>query len=248
MRSLKHNIDKLNRKRFFLWLDFETRFSRKIEYEKPPVKVIITGLPRSGTSFLTNMVSSMGFYLGPEEWLKPADQYNRYGYFENRHLLYTTNKILNKLEIDYHNNIPIIQPNWIKEIESERKAILQIVNKGNIEIIKENKLCLLANLYDELFPDAKWIFIQRDIKQTYKSRFGEAISFENWEIITNRRIQLWKTSKPSKKALNLDYQDFIENLEASIEKVEFFLGIDLTETQKLNCLDIFKPKSNRETK
>ena len=45
-------------------------------------KVLIGGFPRSGTSFLCNLIVEMGFSPGKMENLKPADKDNPNGYWE----------------------------------------------------------------------------------------------------------------------------------------------------------------------
>lgn len=207
------------------------------------LKVIITGLPRSGTSFLTSLVHKMGFSLGPQNWLVGADKYNRYGYFESIPLNRLSDKILKKLDSDFHENLPILELGWIEKCSLEKRQIKNVVQNGNIKLMKDNKVIILADLYDELFPNAKWIFIQRDIEETYRSRFGDPLSFEQWQQITSDRLSIWQSSKPAQKALWFNYEDFKINIDQSIERLQAHLGIELTEAQLNDCRELFKPRS-----
>ena len=51
--------------------------------ELSTLRILVTGFPNSGTSFLCNLFVAMGFHPGSEENLKPADDHNRYGYWEH---------------------------------------------------------------------------------------------------------------------------------------------------------------------
>ncbi len=48
---------------------------------------IITGMHRSGTSFLANLVFEAGGDFGPREKMLEADSFNAAGYFENTDFL-----------------------------------------------------------------------------------------------------------------------------------------------------------------
>ena len=205
------------------------------------LKVIVTGTPRTGTSFLSGLVHRMGFSLGPKKWLKKADKNNVYGYFECVPLLQISDRILEKLGGSFL-DLPEFKPGWTALLEEEKREILRIVQKGGIELYKGNRLTVLAGLYDEIFPDAQWIYISRDINETYKSRFGGEISFEDWRKITNRRISLWESSRPATKALNLDYRDFKDNSKATVYKILDFLGLNLSSRKIEECINFFQTR------
>lgn len=210
--------------------------------KRAPLKIVITGSPRSGTSFLAGLIHQMGFNVGPKKWLKGANEYNPYGYFECVPLMKKSEDILEKLGGDFH-DLPNFYIGWTNNLNQEKKEIINIIRQGNIEVYKGNRLMVLADLYDELFPNLKWIFINRDINDTYNSRFGEHLSFEEWEHITLKRLNVWHNSKPSQKSLNLDYQDFKIDLEGTIERIQNHLEISLTNVKKKQCIDFFKPRN-----
>ncbi len=210
------------------------------------LKVIIPAFPRSGTSFLAGLIVRMGFNPGPEQWLKKSDQHNPLGYYECMPLFNISRKILEKFEGDFFGNIPELPENWTNQLENEKQQILNIVNTGKIEIFKDGPMLIIADLYDELFPDAKWIVIRRDIDETFKSRFGKGIPFEEWQKITGTRLNRWQQTRPFFKALNLNYRDFFADLTGTIEKISFFLGIRLTGRQKQSCIDFFKPGQRKK--
>ena len=63
--------------------------------EKAKVKkrlIIITGMHRSGTSLVGNIVSSMGIHMGNN--LLTGDQYNEGGYYEDKTIVDLNEKLL----------------------------------------------------------------------------------------------------------------------------------------------------------
>jgi hypothetical protein len=59
--------------------------------------VCITGMHRSGTSLLTNLLRQCGLYLGDEQDLMPASADNQSGYWENRKFTDLNDQILTRL-------------------------------------------------------------------------------------------------------------------------------------------------------
>lgn len=203
------------------------------------LKIIVTGLPRSGTSFLTSLVHHMGFSVGNGQKLKPADKYNKTGYFEYLPLMKISDQIFNRLGNDFFTQLPELDNGWTRPFESEKQSILQCVQEDHIELYKDNKLVILADLYDELFPNAKWIFIERCIEETYRSRFGQPLSIKQWEKITENRLTCWNKTKPSKKALYVKYSNFSNNFEHQVDEIAKFTGIINPQVTILK--NLFKP-------
>ena len=173
-----YEINKLIKKGIF---PIERAYIKKANYkEKFPLKVIVTGMPRSGTSFLAGLIVRMGYSAGPVRWLKPADKHNIYGYYECLPVFHEVTKIKNKVNPDLYMNPQPFQSDWLKKSEKEIKRIMRIIEAGGIEIYKDTRLVVLADLFSYLYPEAKWIYIYRDIESTYKSSFGNKISYNNF--------------------------------------------------------------------
>ncbi len=126
------------------------------------IQVFITGGPRSGTSFLSGLVGLMGFSHGNKKSLKGADINNRYGYFENVNLMQIEEQVLN----------------YIPKIKTT-------VKRDKIEVYKGNRLMVISELFAKAYPNAKWLYIDRNPEATFKSRFGENLSYDEWITCTN---------------------------------------------------------------
>jgi Sulfotransferase family len=217
-----------------------------LHYKGPnPMKVIITGPPRSGTSFLAGLVVRMGFSPGPIEWLRRADQHNPYGYYESMPLMKIDHALLTKFDGNVMDP-PKLSENWTKLCEYEKKQILKIVKNGGIEIYKGNMLVVIADLYDELFPNARWIMIYRSEKDTTRSILDSShnpIPYEELGKIRNNWLKSWENSQPSSRCLTVRYEDFLVNSKRIITDIAEHLDVSLTKERLSNCMNFFKPRS-----
>jgi hypothetical protein len=155
-------------------------------------------------------------------------------------------KILQKFGGDFLKNIPDLPDGWMNEVETEKQQIADIVHSGKIEMFKDAPMLIIADLYHELFPGAKWIVIHRDIHETFRSRFGPKLSFTEWKEITNKRWSKWWQSRPASKALNINYADFVMDFQGSIEKISTFLEVELTAPLRQECREFFKPGERKK--
>lgn len=203
--------------------------------------VIILGLPRSGTSFLTSLVSAMGYNPGPRGLLKKADKNNKYGYYENLIMQYFSKYLLWRMGADIFYSIPSGYD--VKKFYVERIVIRSIVSLFNIEVLKDNNIVVLGRLYKYFFPEAKFIFIRRDARSTYKSRFGGEISFSEWKAITEARINAWYAAEPSDEALEISYEQFLTDKDKSIDKIANYLGVALSQNIAEKCRALFMPRA-----
>ncbi|MGD0038764.1 MAG: sulfotransferase [Bacteroidota bacterium] len=121
--------------------------------------VIITGMHRSGTSLLANILQEAGVDLGTE-LLGPLPG-NPRGHYEDLKFLHFMDEIVQRkglgILLEEENQISTLQPN---EIEYAR----QLINKRhNVPIWgwKDPRTCLYLDLWEKLLPEAKHIFIYR---------------------------------------------------------------------------------------
>ena len=207
------------------------------------MKVIITGNARSGTSFLTNLVHKMTNYKCGSN-LRSGNVHNKFGYWEHIDLNNITNKALKSAGISYvtYNSVPKINFSD-KKFDVFRKKIKNIVDKEKIELYKDNKLILAPNLYTKLYPEAKWIYIQRNMEDSFKSKFGKKMSFDEYNKMVKNRLDCWESKKISKECLTINYEDFEKDIETVITKIADYLNVtnhDLNELKK-----VYRDKNNR---
>lgn len=205
------------------------------------LKVIIPAFPRSGTSFLSGLIVRLGFSPGPPEWMVKPDMHNPFGYYECLPLLKISRQILAKFGGDFLKNIPHLPPGWLDEVIKEQQQILDLVQRGNIEVFKDGPMLIIADLYHRLFPEAKWIVIHRDIHETYRSRFGKPLTFEEWQTVTGTRMDRWRGTQPYSKALQLDYDDFSNHWDRTVRRICAHLEIEPDQSRLDECREFFAP-------
>jgi hypothetical protein len=219
--------------------DVTVRSGKGQNFENAPV--IVTGLPRSGTSVLCNIISQMGYSLGPREWLKPGDRNNPEGYFECLPLQAINNEIFRQLNGDFNEALPELYYGWRRDFNWEKRSIRGIIKSGRIGLFKSNGLMVIGDLYGDMFPGAKWVHIQRKPEETYNSRFGQYIDFDQWIKLTEERKKIWERSQVSQQALHLSYEELRTDVMGAISKISNFLQCPINDVERKQLGEIFKP-------
>lgn len=207
------------------------------------MKVIVTGNPRSGTSFVCQLIHHMGLCAGLPQHLKPADQHNLNGYWEYLPLASITDSIFNKLNIDFLLPPQLLERGWHTRFNEEKKLIKQIVERDNIEVYKDNKLLIASDLYHDLFPTAKWILVTRNPEDCFNSRWGKPISRDDYVGLWQQRHQVWFNSTISLSTITVNYQSFHIELADTIKYIAKYLTIDV-EDKMATLKSLFKPRQN----
>ena len=70
--------------------------------------------------------------------------------------------------------------------------------------------------------------------------------FEDWEEITRCRYELWSQSHASKKALELDYDEFEEDAAEAVRRVMNHLERDFSNQEIKRLADLFQPRNTSQ--
>ncbi len=187
------------------------------------MKVIVTGNARSGSSFVTNLIHVLtGYQCGDT---RQGDQHNKFGYWENVELNNLNRSILQQLGLSYVNSKPTTEyVDYSHKRFDEMKEHIRKVSEG-IELYKDNVLMIMPELYQQIFPDAKWIYTHRNIKSSYKSRFGGPLEENQYNLIVENRLNTWNDFEISKTAKHVEYERFDNDLEAAIQDIADYLEV-----------------------
>ena len=213
-------------------------------FKRQKLKVIIVGAPRSGTSFLAGLVARMGISPGTASNLREANEHNPYGYYENMDLMQIDHELLKKFGGSVMTK-PSFPEDWIELCKSEKREILKIVTKEGLELYKGNMLVYLADLYKDIFPTAKWIYIKREKNDVVKSLIKsskEKVEKGYYENVFDTWTESFQRTSVAEEAMTITYSDFHMKKDSIIKKISDFLNIELDEHQFKNCQDFFKPK------
>ncbi len=144
-------------------------FVQKTNVDGP---VLITGVPRSGTSMISNCLHQAGLWMGPT--IRPNGD-NPRGFFENREIRETILKP--NLKVAGADPLGVHRLPDLGRLAPDpklRERILEVFSQQGHDGhsrwgYKEPKLSLVWPLWAEAFPDATWVIVDRDIEAIVKS-------------------------------------------------------------------------------
>jgi hypothetical protein len=126
--------------------------------------VLVTGLPRSGTSMVAGALGRCGLWLGRSV---PGDKNNFFGYFENIILRENVQKeVLRQGNVDPHGVDPLPPSDWRPQVGNLRDIVAAALTAQEYDGrqawgFKDAKLTLTWRIWDEHFPQARWIVVRR---------------------------------------------------------------------------------------
>jgi len=212
-----------------------------------PKNAIVIGMPRSGTSMVTNIFAQSGFFAAEDEAndLRAADEFNPSGYWEAEDLIHANNEIFNAVGYAPHNT-------WLKEPISKMQAKnisqltpsedhIQLVKKYNNAqpwVWKDPRLCYTIGYWWPLLDhsNTRVIFLKRDPKQIYSSflrlnwrdngsEAHEDVMKRIEDHLSNAAESIAQLSIPH---IEVNYSDFGERAKQTSNKVGEFFEIDLS--------------------
>ena len=193
--------------------------------------ILIVGIGNSGTSFLTNLMSELGYNCGREKDLKKGDSHNKKGYYENlilRNLIWEKINLNCSFFCDKYLQIPKIQD------ENFSQKYIKLIKENKINCIKEFCFIQSYEIYKDNFDDLKVIIANRDIKETYNS-VNIKISFDQYE---KNHKKFYEINKKILEMNNIPYIEiffdmFKNNKDINLEKISNFLNKDISEIKDI---------------
>ena len=200
---------------------------------------VILGMHRSGTSALTRVVNLLGYDLGTDLIDSAAD--NPKGYWEDRHVVFINDLILQKLNIpwwDYRKNSSVGWENR-DEFRCEREFVRALV-RSKIEngipfLIKDPRICrtlpLWRMIFDELSLEVQYIEVLRNPLSVSKSLEKRGIiEGTSHQLDVDEGMRLWlryvhetRESTKDLDVLRLLFPDMLSDRDLLLEKLDGFL-------------------------
>lgn len=210
------------------------------------LQIIIAGPTRSGTSFLAYVVQQLGFKSGRVRSQPFLERVNTIkGTHENLQLMHLEDKLLRQL----HGNVnkpPSLLPDE-ELLQWFCSNVQSILNEEGIEFYKSNRAPVIANIWNNCFPNVKWIWIQRNFNDRYMSRERFMDKHKN-DVIEFKEshaaiLHAWAHSIPADGALHLTFEDFdsVEKREQTFEKIADFLSVQLTVSLLDKLHSLYRP-------
>lgn len=130
--------------------------------------VLVTGLPRSGTSMVAGLLREFGLWLGETV---PGGPENPRGFFENIILREKLQKeLLRRGKVDPLGVNPLPAPGWHPDVRNFRDVVGRVLAAEGYTGaqpwgFKDAKMALTWRIWHQHFPAARWIVVRRPTEQ-----------------------------------------------------------------------------------
>lgn len=172
--------------------------------------VIVSGLPRSGTSLMMQMLHAGGVPVLTDA-NRTADVSNPNGYFEYDPVmsLHTDNSWLGLAQ---NKSVKVVAP-LLKYLDPKYRYKVIFMNRDLTEVVKSQQKMIGKN------PDVLPVKL-----------------FEAYQKHLNQ-IENWKDKEPGVELIYMNYTDAINKPEETVSKVAKFIGLDLNVSKMTACVD-----------
>lgn len=179
------------------------------KYRKDQI-VIVSGLPRSGTSLMMQMLHKGGLDALTDSNRK-ADVSNPKGYFEYDPVmaLHKDNTWLHEAQ---NKSVKVVAP-LLKFLDPKYRYKVIFMNRDLNEIVKSQQKMIGRD------PDT----LPVKLFDTYKKHLNQ--------------VETWKAKEPGVELIYVNYKDALEDTAAVLDKVNKFIGVDLKKEKMLACVD-----------
>lgn len=172
--------------------------------------VIVSGLPRSGTSLMMQMLNSGGVDILTDDHRKP-DQSNPKGYFEYDPVM-SIHEDNSWLELAENKAVKVVAP-LLKYLSPKHRYKVVFMNRDLDEIVKSQQIMIGKD------PDAMPIHL-----------------FEAYEKQL-LQVEVWNTKEPNVELIYVDYKNVLNNSAEVVIALKRFIGLDLNDVEMLRCID-----------
>jgi len=187
----------------------ELRDKTNFKYRKDQI-VVVSGLPRSGTSLMMQMLHKGGLEALTDENRK-ADDSNPKGYFEYNPVM-SIHKDNSWLAQAKNKSVKVVAP-LLKFLSPEHRYKVIFMNRDLSEIIKSQQKMIGKN------PDV----LPVKLFEAYNKQLSQ--------------VETWKQKEPGVELIYVNYKDVLDNTEETVHKVSSFIGLDLDASKMAMCVD-----------
>ena len=179
------------------------------KYRKDQI-VVVSGLPRSGTSLMMQMLHKGGVEVLTDHNRKTDDS-NPKGYFEYDPVM-SIHKDNSWLELAKNKSVKVVAP-LLKFLGPKYRYKVIFMNRDLSEIIKSQQKMIGKD------PDT----LPTRLFETFKKQLNQ--------------VETWKQKEPSVELIYVNYKDVLDHPEEVIAKVSSFIGMDLNISEMVKCVD-----------
>ncbi len=193
-------------------------FSIKKLFKKPndtKVIIIVSGLPRSGTSMMMKMLASAGLEILTDN-LRTADENNPKGYYEFERV-----KQLKAGDFD-----------WLSEVHGKVVKVISAL----LEYLPNQyqyKIIFMRRNMDEILSSQRQMLV-RDGKQDDKVSDEKLAELYKDHL---KKIETWLEQQPNMSTLYISYNQTLRDPEPDLNRINQFLGGNLDLKPMLQVVD-----------
>jgi len=195
--------------------------------------ILITGLPRSGTSMVAGCINICGAFGGD---LEPANRWCGKGFFENTEIRTTIVKPIlwysGFCDVGVNTLPPVNHHFKFMDIKNSVKDIIkkQGYNLDRPWFFKDAKLCLQYKLWKRSFPKAIWIVVSRNkesVLESCKKSFmcNNNLSDKQWSQWHNDYTEHVSELCKNVNAYHVDSDLLVNGNTKQLEKITDMLGL-----------------------
>jgi len=179
------------------------------KYRKDQI-VIVSGLPRSGTSLMMQMLNKGGVEVLTDN-NREADISNPKGYFEYNPVM-SIHKDNTWLELAKDKSVKVVAP-LLKFLDPQYRYKVIFMKRDLTEIVKSQQKMIGKD------PEA----LPTRLFESYKKHLNLA--------------DVWKNKEPGVELIYIDYKDALNNTNEVVDKVVSFIDVTMDTTKMINCVD-----------
>lgn len=172
--------------------------------------VVVSGLPRSGTSLMMQMLQEGGIKVLSDNNRK-ADQSNPKGYFEYAPVM-SIHKDNSWLQTACNMSLKIVAP-LLRYLDPQFRYKIIFMNRDLTEIVKSQQKMIGKD------PDN----LPLKLFEAYKKNLYQ--------------VEAWKDREPGVEMIYVDYKDLLQKTDETLIKVISFIGKDMDKAAMKICVD-----------
>lgn len=176
------------------------------------VITIVSGLPRSGTSLMMQMIDRGGIPALTDE-IRTADTDNPKGYYEFEPVKRTKE-----------------DPSWLNDAQGK---VVKMVSSllYDLPLQYEYRIVFMRRDIDEILESQEKMLTRLGRPLASKEEMASAFA------VHLERLFQWLPTQPSIVRLDVSYNDLLTDTETELQRLVSFLGEALDAEKMLNCID-----------
>ena len=191
------------------------KFFKKFGKKEETFVIVISGLPRSGTSMMMKMLEAGGIPPLTDK-IRTADEDNPKGYYEFERV----------------KKMPDGDTAWVGDAQGKAVKVIAAL----LEYLPKDytyKVLFMRRSMDEILASQKQMLIRSD-KPT------DEISDEKLAELYRKhlaKVESWMSQQSNLKVLDVDYNDLMQNPDPYPERIQQFLGIEMETKEMSGAVD-----------